>query len=87
MTEVRGPLSYHITLSDGRVVRRHVEHIRVRTSQTSASDAPAESDIEISTVQPASQPAAPLSNSETTPPLPRRSTRVQVPPDYYQATT
>ena len=87
VTEVRGPLSYHVTLSDGRVVRRHVEHIRVRTSQTSASDTPVESDIEIPTVQPASQPAPPLSNSETTPPLPRRSTRVRVPPDYYQATT
>lgn len=87
VTEVRGPLSYHVALSDGRVVRCHVEHIRVRTSQTSASDTPVESDIEIPTVQPASQPAPPLSNSETTPPLPRRSTRVRVPPDYYQATT
>ena len=87
VTEVHGPLSYHVTLSDGTVVRRYVEHIYVWTSQTLVSDTPVESDIEIPTVQPAPQPAAPLSNSETTPPLPHRSTRVWVLPDYYQAAT
>ena len=51
VTEVHGPLPYHVTLSDGRVVRRHVEHICVRTSQTSVNDTPVESDIVIPTVQ------------------------------------
>ena len=47
VTEVKGPLSYHVTLSDGRVVRRHVDHIRVRTSPM--TDVVIESDVEIPT--------------------------------------
>ena len=30
--EIRGPLTYMVKLSDGRLVRRHVDHIRNRTS-------------------------------------------------------
>ena len=45
VTEVRGPLSYHVTLSDGQVVRRHINHIHIRTS--SATDVVNDSDIEI----------------------------------------
>ena len=30
--EVRGPLTYMVRLSDGRVLKRHVDHIRKRTS-------------------------------------------------------
>ena len=30
--EVRGPLTYVVMLADGHCVRRHVEHVRVRTS-------------------------------------------------------
>ena len=32
ISAVKGPLSYHVTLTDGRVVRRHVDHVRIRTS-------------------------------------------------------
>ena len=35
---VKGPLSYHITLSDGRIVRQHVDHVRSRTSSVTDSD-------------------------------------------------
>ena len=48
VTKVRGPLSYHVTLSDGRIIRRHIDHIRIRTS--SVTDAATDSDIEIPTV-------------------------------------
>ena len=29
--EVRGPVSYGITVNDGRLLRRHIDHIRIRT--------------------------------------------------------
>ena len=29
--EARGPVSYTVELEDGRVVRRHVDYVRVRT--------------------------------------------------------
>ena len=45
VTEVKGPLSYNVTLSDGRVVRQHIDHIYIRTS--SATDMVYDSDIEI----------------------------------------
>ena len=35
---VKGPLSYHITLSDGRIVRRHVNNVCSRTSSETYSD-------------------------------------------------
>ena len=35
---VKGPLSYHITLSDGRIVRRHIDNVRSRTSIETDSD-------------------------------------------------
>ena len=38
VTAINGPLSYEITLSDNRVVRRHVDHVRARTSTTDAAD-------------------------------------------------
>ena len=31
ITAVRGPLSYTVTLTDGRVVWRHVNYVRKRT--------------------------------------------------------
>ena len=37
VSEVRGPLSYYVTLLDGRVVRRHVDHIRSRSSQSTST--------------------------------------------------
>ena len=35
--EVRGPLTYMVKLSDGRLVKRHVDHIRNRTSTKPSS--------------------------------------------------
>ena len=35
VTAIRGPLSYEVTLADGRVFRRHIDQLRQRTSETS----------------------------------------------------
>ena len=40
-----GTSNYLVTLSDGRIVRRHVDHIRSRTSQ--ATDPNSDNDVEI----------------------------------------
>ena len=48
VSSVRGPLSYHVSLSDGRVVRLHVEHFRIHTCDS--SDQTTDSDIEVPTV-------------------------------------
>ena len=70
VSEVRGPLSYYFTLLDGRVVRRHVDHIRSRSSQ-SASPPTGESDVEIPTALTSTAAGqsteAELTPAETTP--------------------
>ena len=78
VSEVKGPLSYNVTLSDGRVVRRHVEHIRSRSSLDTDSSTGNNSDVEIPTVAPTS--ADQEDTAETS--QPRRSARARGPPDY-----
>ena len=78
VSEVKDPLSYHVTLSDGRVVRRHVEHVRSRSSLDTDSSTGNNSDVEISTVVPTS--ADKEDTAETS--QPRRSARDRGPPDY-----
>ena len=77
ITEVRGPLTYHVTLSDGRVIRRHVDHLRKRTSQT--SNLPVTSDIEIPSPSIQADLGTELRDPQS---QPRTSAREQVPPDY-----
>ena len=90
VSSVRGPLSYHVSLSDGRVVRRHVEHIRIRTCDS--SDQNTESDIEIPTVEMSesstvTESSAPEPQADNPPSQPtRRSGRASRPPDYYHST-
>ena len=86
VTEVRGPLSYHITLSDGRVVRRHIDHIRIRTS--SVTDVVNDSDIEIP-IAISSQPShdeepeqSDTNQPQVEQPHLRQSTRARTQPDY-----
>ena len=67
VSEVRGPLSYYVTLLDGRVVRRHVDHIRSRSSQ-STSPPPRESDVEIPTAQTSTAVDGQSTEAELTPP-------------------
>ena len=84
VSEVKGPLSYCVTLSDGRVVRRHVDHIRSRTSQAANSSTGNESDIEIPTAP--SSEASPVDQDDTDQaaeqPQPCRSARARGAPDF-----
>ena len=81
-----GPLSFTIELDDGRLIRRHLDHIRLcevldLRSKDSGETSP--HNVEI----PLSQPT--VVNSETVEsnvvPPPRRSSRVRHPPDKYQS--
>ena len=38
ITKIQGPLSYLVELEDERVVRRHVDHVKVRVSLTEPRD-------------------------------------------------
>ena len=38
VTNVTGPLSYEVQLRDGRLIRRHVDHVRTRNASTGADD-------------------------------------------------
>ena len=85
VSAVKGPMSYRIDLTDGRVVRRHVDHVRTRTSTMGTSP---DNDLKIPT--PTSNTSANEANVDNdpvdaeAPPLPmtRRSTRNWIPPDY-----
>ena len=80
VTAVKGPLSYHVTLTDGRVMRRHVDHIRSRTS--TRLDDNLESDlIDIPTPPTPNAAVTGPAVPPTAPPL-RRSTRNANPPDW-----
>ena len=78
VSKVQGPLTYHVSLRDGRVLRRHVEHIRIRTC-TSPTDPP-DTDIEIPSIVIQDTPPPPPPHH---PPI-RRSTRNRAPPAYYR---
>ena len=96
VSEVKGPLSYHVTIADGRVFRRHVEHIRPRTCTATAADSSA-SDTEIppittapntpATDVPTNQPPPQPCRPDPPPPPPRRSSRAHAPPNYYRPGT
>ena len=81
-----GPLSFHVQLQDGRIIRRHIDHIILRSTTT--SDEPNDDWISMPDV---AEPNATESNATeqsttvtaTTPPPLRRSTRVSVPPKRY----
>ena len=79
--EKKGPVTCHIALSDGRVFRRHVDHIRKRTCVTSDTDTPDDDFIPVPTL-PSQDNDPPTQNSESMSTEQfRRSTRVRNPPD------
>ena len=86
--EVRGPLSYTVTLSDGREVRKHVDQIRTRTvaSTNLESDNETSDDfLPAPMTESTPSPVSSTSDSSTVvvPPL-RRSSRPRHPPDRYR---
>ena len=83
--ETRGPLTFYIQLGDGRVCRRHIDHIRHRACETPVTDVQDEIDDNLlptpaSTQSDTSDSA--ITNSTPTIEL-RRSTRTRNPPDRF----
>ena len=88
VSEVKGPLSYHITIDDGRVFRRHVEQIRPRTcSATSTDMSITDTEIPSITVVPNTPTVDTPTDSPPPPPPPRRSSRARAPPNYFRPET
>ena len=80
-----GPRSFDVELCDGRVVKRHIDHIRSRTVAR-PWDNPASVDTEDIPLPSTSAPPEPVdAPSPSAPPVtsPRRSTRTHRPPDRY----
>ena len=84
ITQVHGPVSYTVTLSDGRQMRKHVDQIRARTVTINDSSEDRFDDF-------LPTPSSSLNNDTTqnTPTAmalpPRHSTRIRCPPSRYAA--
>ena len=63
--EVRGPVTFQVALDDGRVVRRHVDHVRLRTD---SEIEPPESTLPADRADdPLPSPVVTIDNPEVTP--------------------
>lgn len=80
VTKVTGPLSYHIELEDGRVVRRHVDAVRTRDNVSTNS--PHVSDTSNDLYLP-TRPRTIATPRVRHAPTIRRSTRARAQPNYY----
>ena len=86
ISEVKGPLTFHIELNDGRIIRQHIDHIRSRTSSSKDKTVPNIEDDDIPWHPRPSQnedTTPTVSPSTQAPPL-RRSSWIKQPPDHYQ---
>ena len=81
IVKVSGPLSFHVELQDGRIIRRHVDHILLRSTPT--PEEPNDNWINLPDIPDSSLTEQSTTTSLTTPPSLRRSTRVSVPPKRY----
>ena len=81
IVKVSGPLSFQVKLQDGRIVRRHVDHIIQRSPQM--PDKPNDDWISMPDIPESTLTKQSATTSTTTPPSLRRSTRVSVPPKRY----
>ena len=79
--KIRGPVSYTVRLSDGRIMRKHVDQIRERT--VIVDEPKDESFDDFWSVPPAVSHNDAQNTSRTTGPPLRRSTRVRGPPRRY----
>ena len=96
VTKVTGPLSYHVELLDGTIVRKYVDHLRSRDTNHTATEqtattprAPLAGPLSVPyTCTPVAdaaeaEPPPPGDPPREIPPPPRRSTRSRQPPDRY----
>ena len=84
ITKASGPLSFRVRLQDGRTVRRHVDHILLKQSNTITSTA--NDWMSMPDVPDEDRPTQSPDIIPSRPPL-RRSTRVSVPPQRYGQNT
>ena len=77
VSDCKGPLSFIITLEDGRTKKCHIDHMRARTSDSSPiPEHPVEDPLLIPSPP---EPGPPVEQPEQA--APRRSTRIRNPPD------
>ena len=82
--ERSGPLSYQIRLQDGRLVRRHIDHIIYRSSSEPTNTSDTWIDLpQISESNKSNTTESTSKTTETAPPSLRRSTKISVPPKRY----
>ena len=86
ITEFKGDLSFHVEMKDGRIVRRHIDHIRHCTCTTENTSS--ENEIEDLLPPTTGDTTGPSSDSSTDEPIalstvPHRSTRARNPPDRF----
>lgn len=82
ITTERGPRSFDVELSDARVIRRHIDHIRKRKEGTQVEDSTRvdNEDVPLSSTPEIEKDQGPTIPQVT---VPRRSNRVRRPPDRY----
>ena len=80
-----GPRSFVVELSDGRVVKRHIDHVRSRSVGPPSihSNGDGIADIPLPSIPASPEPIDHEVSSSSQPATPRRSTRQRVPPDRY----
>ena len=85
ITQKRGALTFSVHLDDGRIVKRHLDHVRLRTTSPPPGSNIGENEYMLLPSPPSTIPGQPVdisvSNNSHEPTLIRRSARVRHPPD------
>ena len=81
IVKAQGPCSYRVKLADSRVVRRHVDHIRLRSIVNPPEPATEETLDDLFPTPSSDIDPSAESTPAVSPPAPRRSGRVRRPPD------
>ena len=82
--DVRGPVSFTVALTDGRLVRKHIDQIRFRTVPVEVNnDENNDDDDCLPLPSSTSTSAEAIPSSVTATPVVRRSSRIRHPPNRY----
>ena len=79
IVEERGELTFHVQMEDGRIFRRHIDHIRKRTCSSDNSNIDEGADDFLPDSTPSSSEIVTVPNESTS--RCRRSNRIHNPPD------
>ena len=85
ITAENGPRSFTVELNDGRVVKRHLDHVRSRSVGLPPVDSNGDSiaDIPLPSIPASPEPTDHEVSCSSQPTTPRRFTRQRGPPDRY----